>query len=510
MRVTIKTTAALLMTAAIIGSCTNDSVITEVSQVKKDFNSEIIFGNFVGNSTRASKKSVGEQNFVIGESMAVWGMQFTGAQEDSLFINQKVDYEGNSEWSYQNKKYWNVGSTYAFYGFFPYSKNLYTLGDNFYISVPSYTTPNDPDQQVDLMVAERKVNVSPFNVVDMTFHHILSNVNIYAKIAGNLDMTGIKHIQLSNLEIKGIKSSGSYAQNDWDEMDLPVGAWSNQSGLMSIDPFRMEIHKKADTILNDYLMIPQKLFDLENSANDAHIDVVFRVEYTDGSAATYTKNNIRFAGMVSNANNIISTWEPNYRYNYTLSFNPGASTVIWDADGDGSLIIDPLTGDTLTKTNDTPTPGSMKYDPDDPDNVLVFEDTDGDGKPDTWNKYPIAWENIDDDDMLEAGIDRDGDGKIDNVDGDNITQMGGDNQHDPTDGNANNPGGKDVILVFHDSDGDGVADEWIQIQKDPTNGKIYPERETLNATIEFTAKVTDWNETEVINYEVRREGIIGE
>lgn len=519
MRTSIKTTAVLLMTAAIVGSCTNDSIITEINQERTNIQSVIDFTNYVGNTTatRASKKSstANQESFTQGESMAVWGIQFTGGDTDTIFRNQKVDYQGDNEWSYENKKYWNVGSTYNFYGVFPYSNTIFNVTeDNLYgylASINSYTTSKNVDDQIDLMIAERKVGASPFNIVDMTFHHILSNVNIYAKIAGNLDMSGIEDINLERLDVKGIKNTGSYTQSKYDEMDVPVGTWSNQSGLLEIPTVRTEIHKEAKAIVSDYLMIPQQLFDMENSANDAHIDVTFRVIYKDGTTATYNKNNVRFAGMVSNANNIISTWQPNYRYNYTLAFNPGASTRIWDADGDGSIQIDPVTGDTLTKTNDTPTPGTMKYDPDDPDNILVFEDTDGDSKPDTWNKYPIAWEDIDGDDMYEAGIDRDGDGKIDNVDGDKNTNMNNDPKYDPTDGdNENNPEGKDVILVQFDNDGDGNVDTWIQIQKDPSNGKIYPERETINATIEFTATVTDWNETEIINYEIRREGVIGE
>ena len=515
MKATIKTKATALMAAVVIlGSCQQDKLL--VSESTNDLKGEIMFKNYVDNSTssRASKRtSADAETFSLGESMAVWGHQFTGDIVDTIFFNQKVDYQGNDEWSYENKKLWNVGSTYNLYGIFPYSTNLYTINENeiygYLYDIANYTTPDDVDQQVDLMVAERKVNVSPFNVVDMTFHHILSNVNIYAKIAGSMDLSGVADINIEKLEIHGVKNTGSYTQTKYDEMDVPVGEWSNQKGLMVIPTARMEIHKEARAIISDYLMIPQQLFDMENSANDVHIDVTFRVVYKDGTSSTHVKNNVRLAGMVSNTKNIISTWQPNYRYNYTLAFNPEASTRIWDADGDGSIIIDPNTGEVLKDDDDTPTPGTMKYDPDDPDNVLVYEDTDGDGKPDTWNKYPVAWEDIDGDGMYEAGIDRDGDGEIDNVDGDTSTIMNNDPEHDPTDGdNENNPGGKDAILVQHDSDGDGIVDEWIQIQKDPDTGKIYPERETVDATIEFTATVTDWDETEIIDYEIRREGVI--
>ena len=141
----------------------------------------------------------------------------------------------------------------------------------------------------------------------------------------------------------------------------------------------------------------------------------------------------------------------------------------------------------------------MKYNPDEPDKIFVFEDTDNDGKPDTWVPTPIVWEDVDGDGKLEAGFDRDGDGHIDNVDGDNNTQQvpGGDPDSDPTDGNPNNPDGKDVILIHYDTDGDGDVDdddEWIQLQKDPDTGIISPKAEIEDATITFTATVQEWEQ----------------
>ena len=145
----------------------------------------------------------------------------------------------------------------------------------------------------------------------------------------------------------------------------------------------------------------------------------------------------------------------------------------------------------------------MKYNPDEPDIINIFEDTDGDDVPDTWVPYPIVWEDVDGDDKLEAGLDRDGDGHIDDIDGDDDTQQPGDNDKDPSDGNPNNPGGKDVILIHYDSDGDGDVDdddEWIQIQKDPDTGIITPAREVEDASIEFTATVQEWEELYSLNY----------
>ena len=164
---------------------------------------------------------------------------------------------------------------------------------------------------------------------------------------------------------------------------------------------------------------------------------------------------------------------------YMLSNVTVSGTNTLEADGDGSIKIDPLTGDTISKTDDNPTPGVMRYHPVSPNVIQVLEDTDGDGVPDTWVDYPLVWEDIDDDGLLEGGIDRDGDGNIDDVDGDNLTQQqpGGDTDKDPTDGNPNNPKGKDVILLHVDTDGDNDVDdedEWVQLQKDLSTGVISP------------------------------------
>ena len=506
LRVILKT--SLLAGMMLVVSCQQYGILHEIDKDAARSNAYIEFGNYVNNMTRASMTS-GNGGFSVGDTMAVWGTQKTDGVVDVIFNNQDVRYVQQSTWTYDNKKLWNVGSSYMFYGFFPYSKTLYTMSndDNRFITINEYTTPDDPDDQIDLMISERR-DVSPFQTVDMYFHHILSNVNVYAKISSALDTTGIESITIKSIRFYNIYSTGHYEQTGWNQ-NSAVGTWSNVKNYMQI-PTKNDIviNKTSKAIFHDYLMIPQTLFSTASQPRDVSIDAVFRIVYKDGTSSTYTKNGIRLAGItgVSNANSKpITAWQPNYRYNYTLAFNPQIATRIWDADGDGSIQIDPVTGDTLSKNDDTPLPGVMKYNPDEPDIIYVFEDTDGDDIPDTWNPYPIVWEDIDGDDLLEAGLDRDGDGHIDDIDDDNTTQQTGDPDKDPSDGNPNNPNGKDVILVHYDSDGDGDVDdddEWRQIQKDPNTGIIEPEREIEDASIEFTATVQAWEEMYSLDYNV--------
>lgn len=501
--------ASMIAGMMMASSCQQNGIIQEIDPSARP-NAYIEFGNYVNTMTRASK-SVGNGGFVVGDTMAVWGIQNTDGDIDVIFNNQDVRYLADGSWTYDNKKLWNIGSTYMFYGVFPYSKTLYTMSDdnNYYVSIATYTTPDNPANQTDLMISERR-DVSPFNTVDMYFHHILSNVNIFAKVSDDLDTTGIADITIKNISFYNIHSTGSYNQTEWSQ-NRAVGSWTNHSGYMQIPAKNdIKITKKSTAIYSDYLMIPQTLFSTESQPKDVSIDATFKITYKDGTTSTYNKNGIRLAGITGTSNSTskpISSWQPNYRYNYTLAFNPQKVTRTWDADGDASIQIDPVTGDTLTKTDDTPYPGVVKYNPDEPNVVYVFDDTDDDGKPDTWVPVPIVWEDVDDDGELEAGFDRDGDGHIDDVDGDNDTQLvpGGDPDKDPSDGNPNNPGGKDVILVHYDSDGDGDIDdddEWKQLEKDPDTGIISPAREIDDATIQFTATVQEWEEVFSVDYDI--------
>lgn len=491
-------------------SCRESDTRYEIDGRAGSIPSYIEFGNYVNNLTRASKSSNG--SFIVGDTMAVWGQQTTGADVDLIFNNQDIRYVSGSSWTYDNKRIWNSGSQYTFYGVFPYSKTLYSMSTdgNFYVTIPTYTTPDTPADQKDLMISERR-DISPFNTVDMIFHHILSNVNVLVRISNDLNTDDIESVTLKSIKFNNVMSTGSYAQTGWSQ-HRAVGAWSGVSGYMNIAPVNDVVLTKRDTaVYADYLMIPQKLFNTESRPKDVTIDAVFRIVYKNSTSATFTKNGIRLAGITGRSGMVsqsISTWEPNFKYNYSLVFNPTKATRVWEADGDGSLQIDPETGDTITKHDDTPYPGIMRYNPDEPDYILVYEDTNDDGKPDTWKTYPVVWEDIDGDDKLEGGIDRDGDGHIDNSDNDNNTEQvpGSDPDKDPTDGNPNNPQGKDVILVHVDTDGDGDVDDdddWVQLQKDITTGVIEPGRELADATIEFTATVQEWEQAFSVEYDVR-------
>ena len=496
---------ALGLVVLAVSACSDTMRLNDTDMDYRRPNAVIEFGNYVRGMTRASKN--GANPFKEGESMGVWGYQTTDGYKDTLFNNQQVIYAGGDKWTYDNKKLWNKDSSYKFYGVFPYSSGLYVMDDENRITITDYVNPSDTALQKDLMISEMRALKQPIDVVDMIFHHIMSNVSIKVKISNNFSLSGIAGITLLNLHVSGIKDSGTYTQTGWTGTNAPVGEWSGQKGAMDIEDLNnveLNLDGTATPVLDDYIMIPQKLFTAQGTANDVMIDATFRIRYADNTSTIFRRKGVRLAGITSKGQDgstkNISSWDPNCRYNYMLTFNPQVSSRTWDADGDGSLIINPDTGDTIRNNDDTPTPGTMRYDPDNPNVIQVFDDTDGDGKADSWVEYPIAWEDIDGDGQLEGGVDRDGDGHIDNMDNDNETNQHGDVHNDPTDGNSNNPDGKDCILVKIDTDGDGTPDTWVQLEKDPDTGIISPESEKTGAVIEFSATVQDWDMTYDADY----------
>ena len=90
--------ASLLLGMTLMVSCQQNSIYTEIDT---DYvrSSTIEFNNYLSRMTRASKVN-GDNSFVAGDTMGVWGVQKTGDQVDHIFINQPVRYVSGTTWTY--------------------------------------------------------------------------------------------------------------------------------------------------------------------------------------------------------------------------------------------------------------------------------------------------------------------------------------------------------------------------------------------------------------------------
>lgn len=504
-----------------LASCTSDVIEEKGYKLPNEY---IEFSSFSENGTRASKK-VG-YTFNVGEKISVYGFESNDTlANNQIFNNQEVENtagNNNQVWTYSPKKYWTSGNKYEFYAAYPYEQPYEFIDSTKFFTLKNFTVDNDTAKQVDLMIAERNY-ASPNNVVELNFHHILSNVNFYAKVAAGVDPNEITSVDIISLDVTGLLANGSYEQTGWTANHQAVGKWTTPLpksedfcydfpglGAGHSTPLQVDGNEYKG-IATDLLLMPQTLFYVDDpeagiSANmDPVLKVSFKVSYADATSQVFNKE-LRLSSLLSykkktlqedgtykmeDVKDPIYKWEPNYKYNYFIAFNPAKTTRIWSADSDGSK-----DGDSSEDEYESPEKGGgSRYNPDKPNVIEVWDDKNNDGKKDDdeWVEYPVVWEDIDGDGMLEGGIDKDGDGHIDNADDDTDTEYPGHDTYDPTDGDdVNNPDGKDAILVYVDTDGDGDPDKWVQLEKDPETGEIKPGKDTEENYIEFTAIVSDW------------------
>lgn len=449
-----------------VASC-SDSVLQEPAGGQAG-QQAITFDNIL--TDHSTRNSLSGSNFPTGTAMAVWGFQDgTGL----LFKDQTVTRETTGQWTYSPLKYWNAGSTYAFYAMYPQTvAHTFDQTDkNFTIS--GFTVEDAIADQTDLMIAQEN-KPQPFNLVTMTFNHILCNVNFYAKIVSSLENNGVSGATINSLTITGIKNQGTFTQSGFDANKVANGAWSGYaattwtSPTIAATPVDFADHKngvmgETGNVLRDMLLLPQPL--------NAILKVNYTLTYDDGTTTTFDKS-LPLESILYNGTPL-NEWKYNTIYNYIMTLDPthrepGDFTDV-AIDWDGTL-----NGDC------EPTPNSKLVGPDaNGDYWVVVTDENG-----NVTRIPTAWEDVDGDGKLELGVDRDSDGQIDNVDGENTTNS---SNPEVSDEKPSNPGGKDVILI--DTTGDGKPDK--QIEKDVNTGEIDP---ILDTVIRFSATVEDWKD----------------
>lgn len=108
-----------------------------------------------------------------------------------VFNNQQLKYESNTGWDYSPKRYWDMQTRYSFIAYAPYSAE--GVSNNSFSSItianiPQYqnaVAAESKDYIVALSKNTAKAYVESYNkTVNLTFHHILSNFQIWAYYDG--------------------------------------------------------------------------------------------------------------------------------------------------------------------------------------------------------------------------------------------------------------------------------------------------------------------------------------
>lgn len=395
-------TASMLM---VVG-CSQDILIDSPQPGNANSNA-IEFGlSMTDAATKASKET--GNSFVFGDAFSVDAFQYLGQDILPTFTDQTVTYDG-SNWKYTPIKYWDEKSTYDFYAIYPSSVNhAFSAADRLY-TVTDFTVANDPADQVDVMIAQQKTGVSPFNTVDYNFNHILSNVNFYMKAAKDLNMYKINSIEIVSFDIDGLKSKGSFTQTGWDANNVVVGSWDvDETSVYDFPEAKGQTTTTSlVTLSSDMLMMPQVIDE------DATVNVTYKLNYADGSSMAFTRS-AKFANVAGKKNKTedvtIAKWESKNRYNYYLLVDPSKNE-------EGGNTGKP-NGTITTDHNDTEHPATV--------DIITLPDTDGDGYPEYWvdedrdgtPDYPLVWADPDGDGTENLYPDRDQNGQPDGTDTD--------------------------------------------------------------------------------------------
>lgn len=326
--------AGMTMAIMSLASCGSDDILTEnINASQTTGKKPIVFGNNLPvNSTRASLTPAG--GFPDGSVISVYGFQTTGAAVDQNFKDQAVTKNGE-KWTYSPEKYWNLTSTYEFYAVYPKDKISHSFdNETKMFSISDFVVADDKDAQVDVMIAEKNTT-SPLNIVNFNFNHLLSNVNFYFKTISTFNFDGISSVEVLSFDIEGVCNKGSYQQTGDVE-----GTWTASTNSADIYNFpevtsgSVTDNSSYTELATDLLLLPQNL----NSPSPKTLTLTYRINYSDGTSARYTKSValteaifIRAASGATSED--LTVWKPNYIYNYFLAVNPtilpnGESAVI--------------------------------------------------------------------------------------------------------------------------------------------------------------------------------------
>ncbi len=462
---------AFVSAALILAGCSDNSILLDDGRLTGQGTDMIQFSDsYVDNITRASKSpSAGGTGFDAGDVMAIYGYQTIAdpSQVVRIFNNTPVTKQTDGTWTYQDPRYWNIGSLYEFYGIYPAS-----IGHTFnpvyntpYFTIPDFTVQNKKDNQVDVMIAAKNTT-SPYNTVNMVFNHLLCNVNFYLKVQDKFVNEGIESFRVLDFSVTDLRGKGTYTQTGFDSNNKAVGAWAVDENSIYLfeEVSPVSISKGQQVSLgDDLLLMPQQLSD------GAIVKITYKATYKDGTTSVFGPKTFKLNTAIATARGtgqqkVITEWEPDYRYNYYLAVNPSINT-------DPTVDFDGGIDDYKNPTADIIVLGD--------DDPFYFVDVDGDGEYDPTVDYPVLWKDIDGDGLEEGIPDKNRDGRLDSADkfdDDQVDYNG--NPDDP----ILNPDNLDVIMM--DCDGDGIAETPLQ------RGVVEPP--VKDATIEFSADVDEW------------------
>ena len=222
--------------------------------------------------------------------------------------------------------YWpGDGSTLSFYAYAPSASDL---GATVSITgnakkITGFTPKSTIADQMDLIVSQATGSKSDESSgVELTFSHILSQIEIKARNANEGYVYNIKGIRIAQAKAVGeydFETSGWTIETDAQKATYEV----TYSTPVTLDTYAKNIMATAG---DNAMLIPQQLIawtpetDKTNQNAGAYISVYANIETKEG-APVYPSTDGGYDWIAVPAD---TEWEPGYKYVYTLDFTNGA------------------------------------------------------------------------------------------------------------------------------------------------------------------------------------------
>ncbi len=241
---------------------------------------------------------------------------------DYRMTDTQLSYDSTDGWWYYpdgEEKTWGHESQsekFSFFGYSPYDTScaVITLTDGGSMQL-DYTMPTDCSYQVDLLVAEPRVDITPQvgGLVYLTFYHLLSSVKVEVT---NLD----SELKVSSIKISDIYSKGiATINNNTSDSDYIIADWeydtttATATATMSTDSY---------TAGELFMLMPQTL------TESVTLTITFSDTETDTD--TYTKE--------VTLSDLTPKWE--IGTSYTYSYDYAADKADSDSLDSNTLLLD--------------------------------------------------------------------------------------------------------------------------------------------------------------------------
>ena len=215
------------------------------------------------------------------------------------FNKVQVNYdEIEEEWTYEPKRWWEFYNTYSFYAIYPISLPGLSCNHDGKFSFDAIDikqdTEYDTTKAIDFLQAKStdlEVEMNPPKYVNLTFSHMLTNININLKKSENNsnDKMEVTYILLNGMDCVGSMTDDVWTLSEpsyfWDKLETP-----------------QLLNDKASSCFSNVLMLPQTI-----AENQVALYVVYSYQQAGGTAMTKTLETYLPAGEWKAGEKIVYT-----------------------------------------------------------------------------------------------------------------------------------------------------------------------------------------------------------